>query len=322
MSRSLARDAVRPAREPFKIDLAKIAEMHWDDLGMRFGFGFAISVLAGAIVKGAGPSFGGLFLAFPAILPAATTLLQRRSGLAQAAADVRGATVGALGMIAFAIAARLLLVRTSAALALAGALAAWVVACAAIYGTMRAVVHLLGENNYLPEIPTREAAEVLNALRDASLTIGTAESCTGGLVSSFFTSVPDASDVFRGSIVAYDNDVKVRQLNVPRSLIDDHGPVCAAVAASMAQELGRQIGSDVGLAITGLTGSAADGKPPGLTFIAVTLPNGRTLIRRYADNFGPGRNDERAIRMAFKAVRDAISGDWEDEHNVRDHVTN
>ena len=85
-----ARNATQQLGEPFKLDWAKVTEMRVRDLTIRFGFGFAISVLAGIIVKLAGPRFGGMFLAFPAILPATTTLLQRRNGLAQAAADVRG----------------------------------------------------------------------------------------------------------------------------------------------------------------------------------------------------------------------------------------
>ena len=311
-----ARDATRPAREPLKFDWAKVTEMRVRDLTIRFGFGFAISVLAGIIVKLAGPRFGGMFLAFPAILPATTTLLQRRNGLAQAAADVRGATAGAVGMIAFAVVARLLLGRTSPTLALAGAVATWLVACAAIYGIMRAVVHLLGEYSDLPEIPTAEGAVVLSALRRASLTIGTAESCTGGLVSSMFTSVPDASEIFRGSIVAYDNEVKIQTLCVDPDVINNEGSVSAAVATSMSRNVRAVLGCDVGLAITGVTGAPAEGKPAGLTFIAVTLPGGCTLVRRYTDDFGPGRNDERAIRMAFKAIRDALAGETDDDHNV------
>ena len=85
---------------------------------MRFAFGFAVSIAAGIIVATAGPVFGGMFLAFPAILPATTTLLERRNGLAQASEDVRGATVGALGMVAFAWVAWVLFRRTSPGVAL------------------------------------------------------------------------------------------------------------------------------------------------------------------------------------------------------------
>ena len=94
-----SRVRARPEREPFKLDLVKLREMRARDLGLRFAFGFGVSVAAGIIVLTAGPVFGGMFLAFPAILPATATLLERRDGLAQACADVRGATVGALAMV-------------------------------------------------------------------------------------------------------------------------------------------------------------------------------------------------------------------------------
>ncbi|HEY3831220.1 MAG TPA: nicotinamide-nucleotide amidohydrolase family protein [Acidimicrobiia bacterium] len=289
------------------------------DLAARFAFGFGISVAAGIIVQTAGPVFGGMFLAFPAILPATTTLLERRNGLAQAAADVRGATVGALGMVAFASVAWVLLRRISPGAALAAAMLTWIATCVAIYAVMRAVVHVLHEHHYLPEIPITEAAAVIDALEARSLTIAAAESCTGGLVASFLASVPDASQVFRGAVVAYDNEVKVSQLGVDATIIDRHGPVSAAVAAAMSQGVRAAIHADVGIGITGLTGSATDGKPAGLTFISVTLAHS-TIIRRYTDDFGPGRNDERAVRMAFKLVMDALRASTDDDHNVAETV--
>ncbi len=68
---------------------------------------------------------------------------------------------------------------------------------------------------------------VLDACRTRGLTLGTAESCTGGLVAKRLTDVAGASDVFRGGIVAYENDVKERLLGVPASLLADHGAVSA-----------------------------------------------------------------------------------------------
>ena len=87
----------------------------------------------------------------------------------------------------------------------------------------------------------------------------------------------------------------------------------------MARGVCATIGADVGVGITGLTGSAPDPNLSGLTFIAVTLGR-ETLVRRYTDDFGPGRNDERAVRMAFKLVIDALEGTVEDDHNVGETV--
>lgn len=308
--------ATEPAWAPAKLDFDKVRHMTARDVGIRFAFGFTVSVLAGIVVKTAGPTFGGIFLAFPAILPATTTLIERKSGLAQASADVRGATVGALGMISFAWVAWKLLPSTEPALALGAALGSWLVTVVVVYSAMRAVVHLLGENHYLPEIPTTEAADVLEELRKRSLTIATAESCTGGLVASFFSSVPEASQVFRGAVVAYDADVKALELNVAADLLQREGAVSAPVAAIMSSSVRGNLGADIGLAIVGNTGTASDGKPAGFTYIAASSA-AATVTRRYTDNYGPGRNDERAIRMAFRLVTDLLQGRIDDPHNVQ-----
>jgi nicotinamide-nucleotide amidase len=181
---------------------------------------------------------------------------------------------------------------------------------------MRGVVHRFGENQYLPEIPTSEAAIVLDGLRTRSLTIASAESCTGGLIASYFASVPEASTVFVGGIVAYDPDVKILRLDVPADVLDQDGAVSATVAAMMSRNVRPAMAADVGVAVTGNTGSSADGKPAGLTFIAVTDAAGATLTRCYTDDYGPGRNDERAVRMAFKLITDVLDGRTDDPHNV------
>jgi nicotinamide-nucleotide amidase len=247
------------------------------------------------------------------------TLLEERQGLAQAAADVRGATAGALGMLAFAWVAWVLLRHTPPAAALGMAMLAWVATSVVAYLVLHQLVHLLGEHHYLPEIPVVEAAEVLDALRSRSLTVATAESCTGGLIASIFASVPGAAEVFRGSIVAYDDDVKARGLGIRRELLDRDGAVCAAVAAGMARGARLEIGADVGVGTTGITGEPTEGMPAGLTFLSVALPSGATLTRRYTDDFGPGRNDERAVRMAFRLILDALDGRADPDHDVPDH---
>ena len=75
-----------------------------------------------------------------------------------------------------------------------------------------------------------------------------------------FTSVPDASDIFRGSIVADDNEVKIQTLCVDPDVINNEGSVSAAVATSMSRNVRAVLGCDVGLAITGVTGAPAEGQ--------------------------------------------------------------
>ena len=114
---------------------------------------------------------------------------------------------------------------------------------------------------------------VLNLLREQGLTLGLAESVTGGLVSGRLTSIPGASDVLRGSVVSYASEVKFDLLDVPR------GPVVSQDAAvAMAEGARRVLGADVALSLTGVAGPAEqDGQPVGTLCIAVAM-NGRSTV--------------------------------------------
>jgi len=114
---------------------------------------------------------------------------------------------------------------------------------------------------------------VLNLLRERGLTLGLAESVTGGLVSGRLTSIPGASDVLRGSVVSYASEVKFDLLDVPR------GPVVSEAAAiAMAEGARRVLGADVALSLTGVAGPAEqDDQPVGTLCIAVAI-NGHSTV--------------------------------------------
>ena len=95
---------------------------------------------------------------------------------------------------------------------------------------------------------------VLDACRTRGLTLGAAESCTGGLVAKRLTDVAGSSDVFRGGVVAYANEVKERLLGVPAALLAEHGAVSAEVAAAMAHGARERLGVDVAVSVTGVAG--------------------------------------------------------------------
>jgi nicotinamide-nucleotide amidase len=130
---------------------------------------------------------------------------------------------------------------------------------------------------------------VIDLLRERGLTIGVAESLTGGLMGARFTAVPGASDVFRGAIVSYASDVKFSLLGVPE------GPVVTAEAAkAMAGGARRALGADVALSTTGVAGpTEQEGQPVGTVFLGLAmegvceaqqlqLPGDRQRIRQYA----------------------------------------
>jgi nicotinamide-nucleotide amidase len=111
---------------------------------------------------------------------------------------------------------------------------------------------------------------VLDLLRQRGLSLGLAESVTGGLVAARLTSVAGASDVFRGSIVSYASEVKFDLLGVPE------GPVVTPeAAAAMALGAQRVLGADVGLAVTGVAGPAEqDGQPVGTLHVGLATADG------------------------------------------------
>ena len=113
---------------------------------------------------------------------------------------------------------------------------------------------------------------VLQMLRDRGLTLGLAESVTGGLVSGRLTNIAGTSDVLRGAVVSYASEVKFDVLGVTK------GPVVSPEAAvEMAVGAQRVLGADVGLSLTGVAGPAEqEGQRPGTLCIGVALPNGVT----------------------------------------------
>ncbi len=124
-------------------------------------------------------------------------------------------------------------------------------------------------------------ALVLDACREHGLTLGTAESCTGGLVAARLTSVPGSSDVFLGAVVAYADEVKSRDLEVPSELLERHGSVSAEVAAAMAAGARARLGVDVAVAVTGIAGPSGGTpeKPVGLVHLHAEGPDGSRARR-------------------------------------------
>lgn len=117
------------------------------------------------------------------------------------------------------------------------------------------------------------AVTAIGLLVDRGLTVATAESLTGGLLCAALVSVPGASAVLRGGVVAYATELKAVLLGVPADLLSARGAIDPDVAAAMADGARVRLGADVGLATTGVAGpDPADGKPVGTVYIAIATP--------------------------------------------------
>ena len=113
--------------------------------------------------------------------------------------------------------------------------------------------------------------EVVNILKETKEKLATAESCTGGLLSSRITAIPGASAVFDCGICSYSEGIKQKLLAVPKETLEIYGVTSEQTAAAMAQGITKLAGADYGVGITGIAGpgNGADGEPEGLVYIAV-----------------------------------------------------
>ena len=145
-------------------------------------------------------------------------------------------------------------------------------------------------------LPVEEIVLALAVAR--GLTLATAESCTGGMVSARLTDVAGASDAYLGGIVAYSNAVKTGQLGVPEEVLARHGAVSAEAAAAMARGARATLGADVAAAVTGIAGPGGGSpeKPVGLVFFHVDAPGASEALDREL----PG--DREAVRAWSTAL--------------------
>jgi nicotinamide-nucleotide amidase len=141
---------------------------------------------------------------------------------------------------------------------------------------------------------------VLQLAREQGLTMGAAESCTGGLVAARLSSVPGSSDVFVGGVVAYDDRLKRELLGVPEAILDRHGAVSAETAAALASGAREALGADVAVSVTGVAGpgGGSEEKPVGLVYLHAASPEGEKALELHL----PGDRDAVRRRAAASAL--------------------
>lgn len=161
----------------------------------------------------------------------------------------------------------------------------------------------------MPLDPLIALAERLQALCvGRSLTVATAESCTGGLVAHLITEVSGSSAYFVGAIVPYSDEAKASMLEVPAEVLGAHGAVSAQVARAMAEGARQRLGAGLAVAVTGIAGPAGgtDEKPVGLTYIAAADDRG-VEVRRFHWAGDRSANKRESARAALEMLVERAS---------------
>lgn len=181
---------------------------------------------------------------------------------------------------------------------------------ARIENELKGLHAILGDIIYSDKDDTLESA-IGEILKATGKTLSTAESCTGGMISSLITSVPGSSEYFLGSVTSYANSVKENVLGVPSKIIEEYGAVSSECVSAMAEGVRRLTGSDYSVATSGIAGpgGGSDQKPVGTVWIGVSSHMGtETFSLRF--NSDRKRNIERfsssALHILLKRIKNEL----------------
>ncbi len=140
---------------------------------------------------------------------------------------------------------------------------------------------------------TQNLEDIVGALLvSKGLTISTAESCTGGLISATLVNYPGISAVLSHGVVTYSNEAKIQLLGVKKETLDRFGAVSEETAKEMVEGLIRLTGTKVGISVTGIAGpgGGTEAKPVGLVYAGLYV-NGRVMVKKF--NFSGTRQEIR-----------------------------
>ncbi|HQU08421.1 MAG: hypothetical protein B7X06_01985 [Verrucomicrobia bacterium 21-51-4] len=149
---------------------------------------------------------------------------------------------------------------------------------------------------------------VIKSLEQMGRTVAVAESCTGGGLAEALTDIPGSSKSFLGGIIAYHNDTKIEQLDVPESLIIQHGAISAETAVAMAAGVAERFGSDYGLSTTGFAGpdGGTPEAPVGTVFLGFYSPYGIWSRKLVFPSSSRSQVRARAVQSALDWIRREI----------------
>lgn len=149
--------------------------------------------------------------------------------------------------------------------------------------------------------------------RKKQLSLGVAESCTGGMIGEMVTGIAGISDIFKGGVISYSNEVKKGILGVSEDDLARVGAVSAEVAKAMAEGACRALDCSVAVSVTGIAGpgGGSDAKPVGTVFEAVCVAGRETVVRRFS--FGRERSRAEIRHAAAQAALEFLAEELDKE---------
>lgn len=156
----------------------------------------------------------------------------------------------------------------------------------------------------------RQAEASVNALRNAKLTVATAESCTGGLIAAALSHIPGAGECLHGGFVVYTKAFKSAALGVSQRMLEEQGSVNSAVAIQLVTGALNRSPASVAIAVTGVLGPSPDedGNPPGQVYFAVARRNQTpSVLMESIERDNPDAVRHAAVIRALELLRDAAA---------------
>lgn len=155
------------------------------------------------------------------------------------------------------------------------------------------------------------AEQLVKLLKEKNLLIATAESCTGGLVSSYITAISGSSAVFELGVASYSCRIKNEALGVKKETLDTLGAVSCETARQMAECILKKAAADIGVSVTGVAGpDGSEGHMPGLVYIAAAYKGGTTVkelnISPISREYVREQAAEQLLKLALNTVREVF----------------
>ena len=150
--------------------------------------------------------------------------------------------------------------------------------------------------------------KIANLLKQKHLTVATAESCTGGLISHSLTNISGSSDYFDRGIVSYSNNAKMELLGVYKEILEKYGAVSEQIAKVMAEGVRTKSNVDIGISTTGIAGptGGTKEKPVGLVYIAVSTTK-NVVVKKFQFTGDRLQNKESTCNAALQMLLDTLN---------------